>query len=808
MQIYKYTKFLLPVCLVFIFGCSSTRRLKEGEHLLTRNFIIEKSNKVDKADLLAYIKQKPNRRLLGVYAFHLRVYNIFSEEKVKRKREKKDKKIAAKNIRRQSKNKKPKRTDRLTFPEWVREIGEAPVILDSILAMKSSKQLSLYLASKGYFNNTVSDSIKYRRKTAVVYYKIEAGRPYTIMDIRYSIDDKYLESYILGDTASSLLKKGNNYDVDVLQRERDRITKRLLNLGFYDFSKEYISYEVDSALGTYQLNITLGINNFLKPVPEFPDSAIESFHQQYRLSNVYVNIESMPKLSDAVPNDTLFFDGVHLIYKGELKYRPGVLTSAIFLRKGELYQLGNAEKSYQRLSNLRAFKLVSIRFEKTPGRADSLDAHITLSPIAKQAFSIEAQGTNTSANRGIAISAIYQNRNLFKGLEILEIRMRGGLEAQKPVNKEVKQFVFNTIEFGPEAKLDIPRFLLPFKVKVSPNSDPRTNFTSYLNYQQRPDYTRYAANISYGYTWRETPQKRHTINPIEVTFIKIDKGAGFEDFLKRTNDYLILNSYTDHLVTATRYTFQYNDQDLKRLSNFTYFKVNAEFSGNVLRGIYNLAEAPKDTGGSYRVSNIIFSQYLRLDIDYRHYTVYSGHRMLVFRTYAGVGKPLHNLRVLPFEKSFYAGGSSDIRAWEARTLGPGSFQSISKNNYDRIGDGLIEFNLEYRFKVTKMFNGAFFADAGNIWLRKKDLLRPNGEFRLDSFYKEMALGIGTGVRADFSFCILRVDLGLKVYDPAFGEDGRWVIPHAFDKQWKNNFDAFYGEKYSFLNLNFGIGYPF
>lgn len=813
MQIYrKYTKFFLPIGVAIVVGCSSTRRLKEGEYLLAKNVIIEKTGKIDKEELIPFIKQKPNRKLLDVYPFHLGVHNIFNEEKVKMKKEVRDRKIQQQNIERGARGKKLKSLDRLTFKEWVLDIGEAPVKIDTFLVNKSSKQLSLYLAGKGYFNNTVSDSVKYKKKKAVVYYKINVGLPYTINKVSYSIPDERIQQYVNWDTASSLIKPGLNYDIDALQKERDRITKNLLNLGFYNFSKEYIFYEVDSNIGNHKLNITLSIDNYHSVSPDNPELQVVTRHTQFYLNNIIVYPDYNPN-ARSQKNDTLRENGITVIYTPPLLYKPSVLASAVFLKKGELYKSIDAEKTYQRLSSLKAFKLINLRFAGSASQSDSLECAIYLTPVPKQSFSAEAQGSNTSGNLGISGSFVYQNRNLFNGLELLEIRLKGGVEAQKLANKDLEESdqsftPFNTIEFGPEAKLDVPRFLLPFKVRTSQNSDPKTSFTSFFNYQLRPDYTRFAANIAYGYNWKETAEKKHSVNPLEITFVKVAKEPAFQNFLDQTNDLLILNSYTDHLVTATRYTFQYNNQDIKRRKNFTFFKANAEFSGNILRGIYNLAHMQHDADGSYRLFNIKFSQYLRMDLDYRHYFVLSPNRKIVVRSFAGVGKPLHNLRVLPFEKSFFAGGSNDIRAWRARSLGPGSFQSALGKNFDQIGDAQLELNLEYRFKVVKFWHAALFTDMGNIWLRKPDPLRPNGEFTFENFYKEFAVGSGVGIRADFSFFILRLDIGVKMRDPAFGDKGRWVVTHAFDKDWKNNFAQYYGYDYSFINYNFGIGYPF
>ena len=293
------------------------------------------------------------------------------------------------------------------------------------------------------------------------------------------------------------------------------------------------------------------------------------------------------------------------------------------------------------------------------------------------------------------------------------------------------------------------------------------------------------------------------------------KVALHSNFLDNTNDLYLINSFTDHLATSTRYSFTYNEQNIKKEENFSYFRISGESSGNILRGFYNAVNSfqpntfVKDINGRYTIADVAYSQYLRIDADFRYYLNQNELNKLIFRIAAGIGKPLANFSSLPFERSFFSGGANGIRAWQSRTLGPGSFNDGEEISFGQIGDGNIEGNLEYRFKMFKMLKGAIFADAGNTWLMKPDASRPGGEFQFDRFYKEIALGSGVGVRADFSFFIIRFDIGLKVRDPKFAENKRWVIQNLFDAEWKrvyriNNSN----HKYDFFTFNLGIGYPF
>ncbi len=814
-------------------ACNPARKLNESEYLLNKNFVLDKDTRIDKKEIENYIKQKPNRKILTFFRFHLWLHNMANEEKIKQKRIIYDKKFEKRSAKRVSKGKKAKINDRQLLGEWLLEIGEPPVVVDTFLVNKSAKQIKLFLNNKGYFISSVKDSVCYeRRKKANVYYKIKAAAPYTLNKIDFKIPDDLLKYYVWGDTSHTLLLKGNNYDADVIQKERDRITNGLNNTGYFLFTKDYIYFEVDTSIGNRKVNITIGIKNYAKKFNEYSDSIVETPHQRFFVNNIYIQPDFISKKEDAAPKDTLFINNYNILHTEKLKYKTKVLLDAVFIRKGEYYQMNNVEATYKRLSELKTFKTINIFFTQTGN--EYLDCYIQLSPILKQSFTVETEGTNRSGNLGISSSFVFQNRNLFKGAEVFELRLKGGIEAQKTFQNnssviDLKQpQLFNTMEFGPELNINIPRFLLPFKVKSSMNSNPKTVFTSALNYQRRSDYTRKITNFSFGYTWKETTKKTHTINPIVIDFVKVDPTLAFQAILDLPKNIILRNSFRNHLSTSTRYTFTYDEQDVRKQENFSYFRLNVESSGNILRGLYNFVDTKfpgneyntfvkKDTNKTppaiYTFQGIPFSQYLRVDADYRFYYNPNEINKIVFRIAAGIGKPLTNFPSLPFERSFFSGGANGIRAWQSRTLGPGSYSS-DVFSFDQFGDGQLEGNIEYRFKLFKMLNGAFFMDAGNIWQRPlagNIWLHPNetarpGDFKLNRFYKEIAIGSGIGIRADFSFFIIRLDIGIKVRDPQFEEKKRWVIQHLFDN-WKHD-NRVNGNAYNFFAFNIGIGYPF
>ena len=423
-----------------------------------------------------------------------------------------------------------------------------------------------------------------------------------------------------------------------------------------------------------------------------------------------------------------------------------------------------------------------------------------MTPALRQNYAFELEGTNSAGNLGISGSFRYQNKNISRGAEILEFRLSAGLESQVittgVTNTNIAGLPFNTMEIGPEINLQFPKFLLPFKwKKLSEYANPKSKISVSYNYQQRPDYTRSILNTSFGYSWRENQFKFHELNPFEVNFVNIyNQDQVFLDRIESLEDRLLQNSFRPHATTTTNYQFLYNSQRINKLRDFSYLKVKLESSGNVLRGIMAASNAKKDSTGSYRIFGVPFAQYLKYDIDFRRYVIFNERSELVLRVQHGMGYPLLNLGVLPFESSFFGGGANGIRGWSARTLGPGELaESDSISLIDQFGDMKIEFNVEYRFNIYRWFEGAAFIDAGNIWLVKKDDGRPGGVFEFKDFISEFAIAGGLGLRLDFNFFVIRLDVGMKLHNPAKPKGSRWIRSLS--------------EK-NIINFNLGIGYPF
>jgi outer membrane protein assembly factor BamA len=820
---------------VFFSSCNINKHLKENEFLLSKNTIKYNGTNIDNSELEAFIRQKPNRKILKTVRFNLWLYNQVDQQKMLKKKEERDlrfdrinakrlEKNAKKNERRAAKGKPSKspnlkNKEKPTFRESIMEAGEPPVILDTFLTKITKNQLQKFVFSKGYFDSKVRDSLvlDVKNKRAKSFYFISKSKPYFIQNIDYKIEDPLIEYFILNDTTSTLIKHNTIYDEDVFQKERERITESQLNNGYFYFAPEYVYYLVDTNLAGQNVNLTIGIKMFSKSYSESNDSLVYINHPRFYIENVYVIPEVVPdfkgKSNEVFMKDTLEYNGLKILHNNKLKLRRKDLTRDISISPGQLYQQNFSEETYKGLSALRVFKSVYIQYLKNPYHSDKLDCYIVCQPVVKQSITLETEGTNTSGNLGVAGSLVFQNKNAFRGAELVELKLKGSLTAQKQFNATQTttnindvQNTFNTIQFGPELNIYFPKPLFPFtlfyyKKDASEKRyfiQPKTILNLSVNYQSRPEFNRTISNISYGF--RFTNNKAlfsYDVVPFEVYSVKAKLFGNFQADLLALDDYYLLNSFQDHITTLSKLSVTYNNQSLSKKRNLMYLKMSLSSSGNILRGLYSATNQPMDNQGRYLIQNVPFSQFVKLDVDYRFYFKIRKQSKLVYRLAGGYGKPLKNLTSLPYEQSFFGGGPNSNRAWRARTLGPGSYTQPTDvtARYDKIGNVQIESNIEYRFHIFKSFYGAWFADAGNIWLSYSDPNKPNGQFKFDKFYKEIALGSGFGLRYDFSFFVIRLDAAIRIHDPQYIEGQRWIL----STQPLNKTSIY---------TNFGIGYPF
>lgn len=764
--------------------------------MLVKSTIKIDDSKVDKDELYTYLKQRPNRKILGLWRFHLGVYNAANRGKDRK------------------------------FKEWVRKtIGEEPALFDAALTEKSRKQLSIYMANKGYFNAVVTDSIHLQlkrngtpKKKASITYNVTSNAPYRIRKIAFSIGDTALTKPVLGSAKRTLLQPGNNYDTDILSDERLRITREMKNRGYQQFAKEYVFFSVDSTINKNRVNITVGVKNPMERVPTGPktDTLIERLHELYYVNEIFMNTRYDPSDPTAGFGDTLVAGHLNLFQGKELLLRPEVLVNAVSIQPEELYNLADVEFTQNRLAGLGTFKFINIEFQqlgKVNGR-NLVDCYINLTPSPKKSIALETQGTNRGGNLGISGYLSYKNKNTFRGAEILELRLGGGLEAQSSqVTQQsgtLNNLPFNTLEVGPELRLYFPKLLLPKKLQTPLKAySPNTTLAASFNFQQRPDFERSIASLSYGYKWRNDAYSSFGFDLADISYVNITTDEAFQTILDDSNNSLLQNSYNDHFVVASRFTYTFNNQNINKFNNPRYLKTTIEGAGNAVQLLSNVTGREHNSEGHYDIFEVQYAQYVKSEVDYRYYNRLNKWSNMVYRSYVGAGVPLTNLEVLPFEKSFFSGGANGMRAWRARTLGPGGLTDTSLTSIDHIGDIKLEGNLEYRFDIAKILEGAAFVDAGNVWLLREDTQRPQGEWQWERFYKELAVGVGLGARFDFSFFIIRLDAGLQFKDPRLPEGERWLWePKTTYNKLKVDIDPSYDGYSPRVTFNLGIGYPF
>ncbi len=763
----------LSVILTFV-SCSTTRRLNEDQYLLVKNKvkIINPDKNVAVSDLNGLVQQKPNKRFFGMIPFKLLFNSMFPKT------------------------------------------GEPPVVFDPSLVDETKEQMGKYLDGLGFFNSSIEHSIKYKKKKVKnVTYAVTLANPYRVRNIDYKIPDDSINKLVLNDTKKSLLKSNIIFNSKTLDKERSRITKLLNNNGYYQFTKDYIFYQADSALNNYQVDLILNVKNVLYTDTLMSQQPIERNHKVYHIGNVFIYPDFKAFQSDSLEYDTLVEyvhrrgdnkpDKYNLLHSSRLKIKPKVITRSMFIEKDNIYNATDAQQSFRKINELRLFKYVNIFFRENLPDADQdpeknyLDCTVQLSRNPVHSYSIEAQGTNTGGDLGLGGYFIYQNKNLFRGGEIFYVKFKGALEAQEggstPDEYEDRKFLFfNTYEAGIEANLYIPKFLAPISQDLfSRYFRPVTSINIGYNFQDRLEYKRTITNLTFGYEWSMSELVNHILYPIDINLVKMNTTAYFDSIIANESE-RFKNQYSDHLILALRYSYIYNSQEINRIKDFLYFRGNIEFSGNLLNAILNLAGTDENSEGYKTVFGIRYSQYAKTNFDFRYYFMLNRKHTIVLRSAIGLAIPYGNSEDIPFEKGFYGGGANGMRAWPLRYLGPGGYNNENPN-IERVGDIQFEGNAEYRFGIYKVLKGGLFFDIGNIWLLSENETFPGGQFEFKTFASELAMDLGVGVRLDFNYFIFRVDVAQRVKDPSLPEGNRWVLGNS------NWFDPVY---------NLGIGYPF
>lgn len=768
----KKFRLVFVITALLFSACSPTRNLKEGEYFFSGYKINSDNTHIDKDEYASYIRQKPNKKFfflfrlqMGFYQFGIRGDTAVEGTKFLKRFWKKTKR-------------------------GMRIIGEEPIVLDTMLTHRSTSQLNILMFNKGYFNAFVTDTIIYKKKKAEVIYSVHSDIPYTINSIEYVSNDTAIYRRMIEQQKQSLVKPGMIYDESILDRERDRFTIEMKALGYYFFTKQFISFTADTALSTHSLNLVMTVDRLNEELVSASGNSLAENHNRYHLNKIFIQTDYEPMTTTAKILDTTSHRGYYFLSENDSagkRFRRDFLISKIFISKGDMFNINDVKNTYSRLTDLGVFRFVNIKFEEVPQENEQqdylLDVFILLSPLPSQDFTIETEGTYNPASRGIALNLVYRNKNIFKGAELLEVKVKSSAELQKSFSESQNKtiFVFNTFEIGPEVSLNLKKLILLYNFfrQAERKWNPRTRISMSANYQERPDYTRSIANLLISELLKTTPSHHWTFDWVDWSLVKVRLSPEFENKLIEINDQGLFYSYNDHLITSSRLSWLYSNREKPGRINFDFIQANAEYG-------YKLGN---------KFFGLDFAQYGKADFDYRHYHNFAAGNILVWRGYFGIGVPRGATLALPFEKSFYGGGSNDIRAWQFRTLGPGSYSNPV--DIEQTGEVKLEANVELRSVLIKFVEGAAFFDAGNIWLLNKDEQKEGAEISkpASELLSEVALGGGIGIRFNFTYFVLRLDGAVKLINPARDESERWV----------------YGsQKFSAkdINYNVGIGYPF
>jgi len=696
----------------------------------------------------------------------------------------------------------------------IRNVGEAPRLLDSSLIEISRNQIERFLASKGYFNAKVKDSIAIKKQKASITFLVEQGDPFFIRNLEYQIADPALDSlYKQVRPDFSHLHATMRYDSDSLVYERENIYSLARRYGYFDFLRQYVRFEVDSTMEGNLVDLKLIVDN-----PE--DKANHPI--SYIDSSFIEIVKSDGSMGELPHKDTLDLAMHYTDYTRRFKAVP--LNRYIFQKQGDRYNYDNENLTYDRLYELNTFKSIKVSYTKSD--SSHINAHYSLIPLKRMANRIEGEYTFNSGRSGFNIGNTYTNRNLFGGSEQLEVKGQFGILFDSQLSGSLFNRVYNRdFQFG--ATLTVPRLIVPFWIPImGKNGMPRTVFsTNWQIFDQLNTYSnRYFIN-SISYIWNETRYKVHQLTPILLEYRIGRLDPTFKEQLDKEGYRLYIESNDRaYIGLGSQYSYTFNTLRLNNLENFLYFKGTLDVSGNTLGLISSIVDFKKNASGEKTLLGVPYLQYSKIETDFRVYKHLGGERQLVLRINPGIAVPYgNNQNLLIFEKNFYSGGMNGIRAWQVRTLGPGGYNRsvlpdtlrLNLRNLDQLGEVKLEANAEYRFKIMNNFfgaklKGATFVDAGNIWRIKDDGLNPKGQFRWDWFMDQIAIGAGVGFRFDLEYFVFRFDIAAKVRDPQFEGPDRWVISEILNsKDFKERYnETNFPDRYNFVQYNFGIGMPF
>lgn len=726
------------VVVLLLSGCSASRLVPDGQYLLDKVKIKSDSKNVSAEKLNPYIRQRGNAKWFSLFKIPLGTYALSGRDTTK------------------------------WINKRLRAIGETPVIFDSVQARRTCSDLEAALHNLGYMRAKASYELFHGKKKKVnITYILTTGPRYTLGTVGYDIMDDSIKAFLYSRPKRwQVIRKGAYFNISDLDNERKRITDLLNDNGYFKFHKDFISYSADTLNRNTAIDLTLHLYKYKADDDDEPEN-----HKQYKIGNVTFT----PGGGDT-----------------RLILRQSVLKENTPIEEGGLFNSSELQRTYNNFGRMSIVRYTSIRFTERPLQ-DTLDCNISISSNKINSVSFQPEGTNTAGDLGAAASLTYENKNIFRGSETFSVKLRGAFEAITGLEGYQNQ---DYKEYSLESKLLFPRFIVPFISKAYRRRSTATSELSVsYNMQNRPEFHRRVFSAGWRYRWSNSRKDRQykvdliDLNYINMPWISATFKKEYLDDVSSRNSILRYN-YEDLFIMKLGFGMSVNHRN-------EAFKINVETAGNLLDAISNVAGATTNSEGQNTLFNIAYAQYVKGDFDYTRLLTFDNNNSLALHVGIGVAYPYGNSRVLPFEKRYFSGGANSVRGWSVRGLGPGKFKGTdgSIDFINQTGDLKLDLNAELRSFLFWKFYGAVFVDAGNIWTLRKYKEQPGGQFKMDEFYKQIAVAYGLGLRLNFDFFILRFDMGMKAINPAYSSN--------------NEHYAIFHPKFSRdFAFHFAVGMPF
>ena len=749
-------------------SCSTTKKIPDDKYLLNDVSIKSSTKNIDPTYFEDYLRQEPNSTFPGLGKVRLGIYNSAGSDTTK------------------------------WLNRQIHKLGQPPVIYSPQLTHISAIQIQRELSNQGYLDARVDTVLRFKEKKVSVKYDILSGEPYKIRNYEYTIDNPNINTSLRPARKFTRVQPGTIFDKAILDASREHLTTYLRNIGYYNFSKEYLYYRADTTLNSSQVDLYLSLY----------ESKDSSSFKKFKIRDVTIlsGFDPMSRGNEKyfMNPDTTMYKDIKMIHGSNNFLRNSTLYRNNYLRPDKYYADMNYTRTTGAFNGIGVVKQTEIQFTPIFNPKDSIgyiDALITLVPGNTHFFQTEIQGTNSAGDFGIAPSVSYQHLNLFNGAEILKIRLKGAYEFISNSNKKgVNQQ--NYYEIGGDASLSFPLFLFPW-LKKSWREQPSasTQVSAGLTTQHREEYTRQFFNATLTYRWASNSNRmNHTINLWDINYIRMPwvSDEFRTQYLENTNNPILRESYKDQLISRMGYGITITNGNKWGMpsKNQNVIRANIESSGLLPKLATAFGNAKKNSDGQKEILGIAYAEYIKGDISFAQTRSLSKKNSFAYRISLGIASPFGNSSVLPFETRYFAGGANSLRGWGTRELGPGAYQANDSINdfANQVGDIKLDLGIEYRRQMSEYIQLAGFVDAGNIWtIRDYAKSQPGGQFKFSNFYKEIALDYGLGIRFDLGFLLLRLDYGIRAYDPGEPEGDRWVI---FKPELRRT------------ALHFAIGYPF